>query len=332
MRRAGRDRRVTLALGSAAACGLGLVAVGLAALGLDAGHERDVAVLHGFAGFYRSWLDGEIELTARLADPAPYAAVGLGCIGIALARRRPARAAAVGAVLLGTGLTTQVLKHALAQQRFADFLGFRQVDAASWPSGHATAALSLALCAVMVAPQAWRVGVGLVGAATTVALAFATLSLAWHYPSDVIAGFLVAGLWASLALAVLQRVETADPEPARPPGLAWLLILGTAGVAGAAIVAAAATADVPLTAGDRNAAIAGATVIAALALALVVTTTICASGPFARARPAASRRRPPPPSATAGRDTTPPAARGRAGPGDRPERRSPLRGSAPRAP
>ena len=219
MPRARRDRRVTLALGAAAACGAGLVGVGLAALGLHAGHEPDVATLHGFAGLYRSWLDSEIELTARLADPIPYAAVGLTCIGVALARRRLARAAAVAVVLVGTGLTTQVLKHALAEQRYADWLGFGQVDPASWPSGHATAALTLVLCAVMVAPPAWRVAVALAGAAGTLALAAATLALAWHYPSDVLAGFLVAGLWVSLALVVLQRVETADPEtrpPARP--------------------------------------------------------------------------------------------------------------------
>jgi membrane-associated phospholipid phosphatase len=330
MHRARRDRRVTLALGAAAACGAGLVAVGLTALGLDSGHERDVATLHGFAGLYRSWLDSEIELTARLADPIPYAAVGLACIGVALARRRTARAAAVAVVLLGTGLTTQVLKHALAEQRYADWLGFGQVDRASWPSGHATAALTLVLCTVMVAPPAWRVAVGLLGAAAAVALAFATLALAWHYPSDVLAGFLVAGLWVSTALAVLQRVETADPEPARPPGLAWLLTVGAAGVVGAAAVAAAASQEVVLSAGDRETAVVGATAIAALALALVVTTVMASSGPFARARPGALPRRRPPPTATGEADRTLPAARGRAAPGDRPARRSAVRGSSPR--
>jgi membrane-associated phospholipid phosphatase len=331
MRRAPRDRRVTLALGAAAACGIGLVGVGLAALRVDAGHDLDVATLHGFAGFYRSWLDSEIELTGRLADPVPYAAVGLACIGVALARRRALRAAAVGVVLLGTGLTTQLLKHALAEQRYADWLGFAQVDPASLPSGHATAALTLVLCAVMVAPPSWRVAVGLLGAAGSVAVAYATLALAWHYPSDVIAGFLVAGLWVSLALAVLQRVEMADPEPARPAGLAWLLTLGTLGVIGAAAVAAVASQDVPVTAGDRQTAVAGAAAIAALALALVGTTVIASSGPFPRARPAASPGRQPPPTATGEDDTTLLAGRGREAPADRPGRRSPVRGSSPRA-
>jgi hypothetical protein len=72
----------------------------------------------------------------------------------------------------------------------------------------------------MVAPPAWRVAVGLVGGGATIGLAYATLALAWHYPSDVLAGYLLAGLGAFVAIAILQRIEVADPEPARPPGLA----------------------------------------------------------------------------------------------------------------
>ena len=135
----------------------------VAASALHAGHERDVATLHGFTGLYRSWLDSEIELTARAGRPVPYAPVGLACIAVALARGAVARAPRSESCCVGTGLTTQVLKHALAEQRYADWLGFGQIDPASWPSGHATAALTLALCAVMVAPPAWRVAVGLVG-------------------------------------------------------------------------------------------------------------------------------------------------------------------------
>ena len=332
MRRPPPDRRATVTLGAALTCAVGLVGVGLAAFALDAGHERDVATLHGFAGLYRSWLDSEIEVTARLADPLPYALVGLACIGVALARRRAQRAVAVGAVLLGTGLSAQALKHLLAQDRYAWWLGYRQIDPASWPSGHSTAALALVLCAVMVAPPAWRVVVALLGGAATIALAFATLALAWHYPSDVLAGFLLAGLWVFVALAVLQRVEVADPEPARPPGFAALVALSVAGAGGATAIAAAAADRSAVSSSERETTIVGALVIASLALALIVATVIAASGPFARARPVAARPRSPARGATEEGDRTLRAARGRAGPADTPPRRSPARGSSPRAP
>ena len=63
---------------------------------------------------------------------------------------------------------------------------------ASWPSGHATAAMSFALCAVLAAPARLRPLVAAVGAAFAVAVCYSFLALAWHYPSDVLGGFLVA--------------------------------------------------------------------------------------------------------------------------------------------
>jgi membrane-associated phospholipid phosphatase len=327
-----RDRRVALTIGAAVTCGVGLVGIGLAAFSLTAGHDRDVATLHGFAGLYRSWLDREIEVTARIADPLPYALVGLACIGVALARRRVPRAIAVGAILLGTGVSDQILKHVLAQERYAWWLGFRQVDAASWPSGHSTAALTLALCAVLVAPPAWRVAVGLVGGAATVALAYATLALAWHYPSDVLAGYLLAGLWVFVAILVLQRIEVADPEPARPPGFAALIALAAVVAAVATVVAADATNRVFLSADERSTAIVGAFAIAAMPMAVIIATVIAASGPFARGLSDVSLPRAPAPSAAAEGDKPLWATRGRAAPGGSPPRRSPARESARRAP
>jgi membrane-associated phospholipid phosphatase len=329
---AARDRRVGLAIGAAVTCGVGLVGIGLAAFSLTAGHDRDVATLHGFSGLYRSWLDREIEVTARIADPLPYALVGLACIGVALARRRVPRAVAVGAILVGTGVSDQILKHLLSHERYAWWLGFGQIDAASWPSGHSTAALTMALCAVMVAPPAWRAGVGLVGGAATIALAYATLALAWHWPSDVLAGYLLAGLWAFGAIIVLQRIEVADPEPARPPGFAALLVLGAAVVAAATVVAADAANRIFLSADERSTTVVGAFAIAAMPLAVIIATVIAASGPFARGPRDVSQPRAPAPSAVGEGDRPLWASRGRAAPADSPPRRSPARESARRAP
>jgi membrane-associated phospholipid phosphatase len=313
-------------------CGVGLVGIGLAAFSLTAGHDRDVATLHGFAGLYRSWLDREIEVTARIADPLPYALVGLACIGVALARRRVPRAIAVGAIFVGTGVSDQILKHALAQPRFAWWLGFGQIDSASWPSGHSTAAMTMALCAVMVAPPAWRVAVGLIGGAATIALAYATLALAWHWPSDVLAGYLLAGLWVFGAIIVLQRIEVADPEPARPPGFAALIVLGAAVAGAATLIAADATNRIALSGDDRSTAIVGAAAIAAMPLAVIIATVIASSGPFARGLRGVSLPRAPAPSAAVEGDRPLWATRGRAAPADSPPRRSPARESARRTP
>lgn len=265
-------------LAGAAICAVGLASVGV--LAFHGAHDRDAAMLHGLTGLYGSRVDTEIRTTARLADPTPYALLGIGCIAVALVRRRPARAWAVGVLLVGTGVTTHALKHLLAEPRYADWLGFGgQIEAVSWPSGHGTAAMTLALCAVLVSAPAWRAGVALVGLGCTVALAFATLALTWHYPSDVFAGFLVAGFWVALAIAMLRRVEAGPPEPAPPPRFGWLVGLGAAGALGAAAAAGAGTERITLYPTERSTTVLGSLALAGLALVIVAGTVTLASTP-----------------------------------------------------
>ena len=67
---------------------------------------------------------------------------------------RTAEALAAGMVLLGANVTTQVLKPLLANPRgtYGDYV----VGVEAFPSGHATAAMSLALVAVVVVPRRLR--------------------------------------------------------------------------------------------------------------------------------------------------------------------------------
>lgn len=267
-------RRRPLPLIAAGACAVGLVVVGVLALDVPAGQARDVAILHGFTGLDRPRVSDGLMVVGHVVDPLPYALGGVACIVAAMLRRRPWRALTVGVVLAGTGVTAQALKHVLAQQRFAPWLGFGQIDAASFPSGHATAAMTLALCAVMVAPPAWRSLTALLAGACAVGVAYATLALAWHYPSDVLAGFLLAGVWISLALAALQRLEPAAAEP--PGALPWepLVLLGAIGAVVAAALVGAASDGVAQYATQRTTVIAGALTIAVLALGLAATVVV----------------------------------------------------------
>jgi membrane-associated phospholipid phosphatase len=267
------DRR-NLPLLAAVACALGLVAAAIFGLASNAGHARDVAMLHGFGALEQSRFNSAIKLLAQIPDPLPYAFIGLCCIGVALWRRRPWRALTVGVLLVATGLTTQALKHLLAEPRFAAWLGrWGQIEDASWPSGHSTAAMTLALCAVMVSPPAVRAITALIGGAFAIGVGYATLALAWHYPSDVVGGFFVAGLWVSLAIAVLQRVEPGDAEPAVAPPWEPLAILGGLGAIVAAIVMGSEAETIAEYAQERTTVVAGAFAIAVLALALVATVS-----------------------------------------------------------
>jgi membrane-associated phospholipid phosphatase len=222
-----------------------------------------------------------IWFVAHLCDTLPYAVAGVLCIAFALARRRGWRALAVACLLAVTGVTTQLLKHALARPHLEHWLP-EQVATSSWPSGHSTAAMTLALCAILVAPPALRAAAAMLGGAFAVGVGYAVLVLGWHYPSDVLGGFLVAGLWASLAVAVLHRVEA--PEPASRP--VWEPLAGLAVGAGvvAAVVLGVRADTVALYTSERPTFAVGALTIALLALILVTTVSAASTRGTPQAR------------------------------------------------
>ncbi len=206
-----RATRVTPAGAGALACLVLLVLTGFVALTGSRVRAADETVLRGFRSLDRGWGDGLLSAVAHLADPPLYLIATAVLLAVALrARRRPRLAVGVAVLLGGSAITTQLLKHALAQPRLVDWLGAFQVGNASWPSGHATAAMALALAAVLVAGRGRRRWAAIVGGAFAAAVGTAVLALAWHFPSDVLGGFLVAAVWALGVVAVLEVVDPAQ--------------------------------------------------------------------------------------------------------------------------
>src|SRR2546427_86169 len=82
------------------------------------------------------------------------------------------------------------------------------------PAGQGRAALALALCAVLVSAPRARPLVAALGLLFSAAVGFALLVQAWHMPSDVIGGYLFAGLCMALAVAGLRAAERRWPQHA----------------------------------------------------------------------------------------------------------------------
>ncbi|MEP6953842.1 MAG: phosphatase PAP2 family protein [Solirubrobacteraceae bacterium] len=245
---------------SALVCLVGLVVTGVVALLVPVAEQGDTSALDGFVALDRA-SPGLTRIT-RLAGPGPYAVYGVLLVAVGLARGRRALAAAIPVVLIGSELMTQALKQLLAHPRGADSFSRLEIAAASWPSGHATAAMAVALCAIAVAPPRARSAVALGGAAFALAVGYALVARASHFPSDVLGGYFVAGLWTSLAL-VAVRVE---PE-ARAQRLGALALCGVAALAAAVVVAATEHIALALM----------ALAMAGLALALVATISSVAA-------------------------------------------------------
>ncbi|HTX45057.1 MAG TPA: phosphatase PAP2 family protein [Solirubrobacteraceae bacterium] len=202
------DRRVKLALiGAALSAGL-LLLCWFMAFHVGFAARADVSILNGFTGLSHGSTRGLAYRIAHLCSPDPYVYLAAVPVLIALLRRRPLVALAILAILIGANATTELLKPLLAASRPApppdDLITVAQ---GSWPSGHATAAMSLALCCVLAAPARLRPWVAALGAAFAVVVSFSFLSLAWHYPSDVCGGFLIATAWTALGIAALFAVD-----------------------------------------------------------------------------------------------------------------------------
>jgi membrane-associated phospholipid phosphatase len=200
-------------LAVAGLCVLALALVWLVAELVPAAHIRDAAALHDFTLLSRPRIDAVCEFLLHLLDPVLFVIWGVGLVLFALARGRARVARAVVAIMALAPLTSETLKPLVAHSH--DVVGGVFIGPASWPSGHSTAALALVFSAVLVAPARLRPLVASVGALFALAVGCSLLILAWHMPSDVIGGYLVASLWTALAVAALRAAERRWPSGGR---------------------------------------------------------------------------------------------------------------------
>ncbi|MEA2212014.1 MAG: hypothetical protein QOF83_1962 [Solirubrobacteraceae bacterium] len=245
----------------------------------------DHSVLAGFSGLRRPRVDGLAHFLAALCNPQPYVYLAMVPILVALARRRPRVAVMIGAVMLGANVSSQVLKPLLASPRGHGLPG-PYILPSSWPSGHATAAMTLVLCAVIAAPARRRPAVAAVMSAFAIAVCYSFLTLGWHLPSDVLGGFELASIWVLLGVAALGWLEARHPVtraaaavPRRAQlsvaeALAPMALLILLALVAAAVVALARPEPVITYAGAHKLFIVGAAVIAGLGVALAGAATV----------------------------------------------------------
>lgn len=198
--------RLRVASWGAAVCALGLAATWVVASQIPAARLSDAAALRGFIGLDKPTVDTFSNVVLALMSPVSCTVFALVLMAVAVHRKRPRLAVAIPVILIGAVVSAEVLKPLLAVPHAFVGVG-HQVSEASWPSGHSTAAMTMTLSALLVASPRWRPAVAAVGGVFTLAVGFSTLTLAWHMPSDVIGGFLLAGLWVSSAVAVLSRAD-----------------------------------------------------------------------------------------------------------------------------
>lgn len=256
-----------------------LFATWFAAFHIGVVKHVDESILRGFSDLQRRrGVAGWANWIANLCDPQPYVYFCAVPVLVAIARRRPWVAMAVVAILLGSNVTTQLLKPLLAEPRpLAALAGLPVPASGSWPSGHATAAMALALSCVLAASPRWRPLTAVLGGGFSILVSYSFLTLGWHYPSDVLGGFLVAAIWTLLAVAAVFTANAHRPQAATSEFVQRLSIREALGPPSAAVLGAIVLSLVVVIARPQQVAdyasaheafVLGASAIAAAALAL----------------------------------------------------------------
>jgi membrane-associated phospholipid phosphatase len=203
-------RSVRAPLGAWIGCAVALALLALVAYGVDAGQRADAELLERFAARDSGKVGSLAEFLVGLGDPLPLLLMSIAACAIALVRGRPLDAAAALVVVAGANLTTQLLKAAFSHPRFQSALGAEQLGEVPFPSGHVTAAASIAIAFAFVVPRRLLGVVALLGACLVAAVGVSVMVLDWHYPSDVLGGILVAAGWGFAVLAVWRALEGAE--------------------------------------------------------------------------------------------------------------------------
>lgn len=128
-----------------------------------------------------------------------------------------------GGALLSTALANGALKGLFERSRPEVLL--EPLSSFSFPSGHSSASfaffLTLAVLAGRGQPARLRLTWLLLGSLPALSIALSRVYLGVHWPSDIIAGALLACGLCALSLALLQRQA---PLPALPARVWWLIV------------------------------------------------------------------------------------------------------------
>jgi membrane-associated phospholipid phosphatase len=158
----------------------------------------DTTILRAFGRYY--------DHTRVVEASRLFLALGMGGGGVfalalfaLLVRRRQWGAAAFwAAAVAGSVALSDGVKELVRRPPIGDQSGW------SFPSGNATASMAAVVALISLLPARWRPAAAACAAPLVASYGAALVFLAWHYPSDVIAGWCAGIAWVTALLAVAR--------------------------------------------------------------------------------------------------------------------------------
>jgi undecaprenyl-diphosphatase len=158
------------------------------------------------------WIESMLVDLTSLGGAAVLGLVVAAVAGFLLLQGRNRTALAIVITSASGELVGEVLKHAFNRPRPTVVPHLRQVFSTSFPSGHAmeSAIVYLTLGAMLMRVADRRVTkmyILSVAMFLTVIVGVSRVWLGVHYPTDVIGGWMIGLVWASICWLAIQRVE-----------------------------------------------------------------------------------------------------------------------------
>lgn len=169
----------------------------------------DNAVLEAVHHLATPQLDSIIPLITQLGFTWAIAAALLVIVWLCVRHGRYRDAVLAVVSVGGSALINLILKALFQRDRPDLWQRLVTENSHSFPSGHAMASASITiLCIVIVWNTKWRVWALIGGAIYMVMIAFTRLYLGVHYPTDIMAGWLVTAAWVVIAAFVVRKFRS----------------------------------------------------------------------------------------------------------------------------
>jgi membrane-associated phospholipid phosphatase len=165
--------------------------------------------------------DDRVDLLVAAVNPLSVVIAVAVLFWLALRDDRPWDGSRGAALVAVSVLLADRLKAALGDLDPLAGEGARELGPAFYPSGHATAVMSICLAALLVLWPRGRLPLALATAALSSLVGFAIYAGGSHHPSDVLGGFLVSLTVASTL--VVGRSASASVLPERRLSSVWIV-------------------------------------------------------------------------------------------------------------
>ncbi len=140
--------------------------------------------------------------------------IAILCVSVILlllSRHQKGYSVGIVASVLGAKASEVLMKVIFERARPVDVLPLFHLDTFSFPSGHATGAMALygfiAYLICSIYPRL-RVPAVLVGGALILLIGASRVYLGVHFPSDVLAGFLLGAIWICAGIGIVRYMRT----------------------------------------------------------------------------------------------------------------------------